>query len=482
MDFKKNEKINLSIVDMTIDGLGLAKHEGQVFFVKNAIIGDKVTAIITKINNKNSNVIYAKVDKIIEESPHRVKAVCDTSDACGGCMLMSLDYSEQLKLKENMVKNNILRIAGIKKEEIDEKYEGIIGMDAPFHFRNKMQVPFAMKDGKVICGFYAARTHYIVENEMCPIGFDGSYEIISMIKKYLNDNLDSESAITIYDENSGIGLFREVMLRMGNDGREISVTFIVNDKNVEKNIKKYDRLKNVLLEKFEKIKLITLNINTKKDNVLFGTKNILLYTDKKNIKNIYYIEDILMNKKFHISPSSFYQINNVQTEKLYATAIDFIKSYTLENNLHINNAVDLYSGIGTITLMLSDIVKKIVGIEIVLDAVENAKENAKINNIKNAGFICANADADISDFIIEKNIDLISVDPPRKGLDIKTIEFIKKKMPNIILYISCNSSTLARDIKELSTDYEISKIKCVDMFPHTMHVETVALLVRYKNK
>lgn len=454
----KNQKIVLDIIDMTSDGLGIAKFDNQVFFVKDAILGDKVNAIITK-TSKNNNIIYAKKIELIEKSGYRVKPDCIVCEPCGGCQVMSLSYDKQLTLKENIVKNNLKRIAGLNDKDIDEKFLGIMGMGSPYYYRNKIQVPFAKKDGKVITGFYAGRTHHIIENDICVVSFKGSDKIINFVKEYLQNN----NSISIYDENTGKGIFRELMIRKANNTEEISVTFIVNDKKKDKKL--YMSLVEELIKLDSNIKTITLNINTENNNVIFGKENIVLYGNG-------YIEDEILGLKFHISPESFYQVNNVQTENLYKTAISFLK----DENAIFDNALDLYCGIGTTTLLFSKTVKKITGLEIVEKAIINAKENAKINNIANVDFICANA-GDVERFVKDK-YDLISVDPPRKGLDIGAIKFIKEQAPKRLLYISCDSATLSRDIKILSDMYDIKKIKCVDMFPHTMHVETACLMER----
>lgn len=458
---RKNDKITLSIIDMTTDGLGVAKEGRLVYFVKDAVIGDKVEANITKITEK---LVYAKVTRVIEKSEYRVVPKCSVCDACGGCQVMPLSYEKQLDMKKNIVKNNLKRLAGLTDEKIEKAFLGIDGMTNPYEHRNKVQIPFAYKDGVIKTGFYAGRTHHIVENEGCIVSFSAAYRIIEEVKKYLSES----DNITVYNELSGYGVFRELMLRQGNTSHEISVTFIVNDKKKDK--ARYMPLVKRLIKINSNIKTATLNINTESNNVLFGKENIVLYGDG-------YISDKMMGYEFHISPESFYQVNNVQTEKLYSTALDFVK------DIDVGNALDLYCGIGTTTLILSKAVRHITGIEIVEKAIENAKENAKINNVLNADFVCADA-SNVKDVNIDtKDISLISVDPPRKGLDKSIIDFIKERAPKYVLYISCDPATLSRDIKLLSdakekVSYSIAKIKCIDMFPHTMHVETIVLFLK----
>lgn len=456
---KKNDIINLKITDMSKDGLGVAKLDRLVYFVKNGIIGDEVEAIVTKIIK--DKYAYAKVEKIISKSPFRIDPICDNANRCGGCSIMNLSYDKQIELKMNIVKNDLMHVGGFDENEINKIYDGIIKMDNPYYYRNKLQIPFSYdKNNKIVCGFYALNTHYIIDTKTCEIIFKNSFDIINFIKEYLE-----KENFPIYDEMNNTGIFREVMIRKANNTSDISVTFIINDKNYKR--KYYDFYKKIaskLSNRFNNIKTITLNINTKKTNIIFGDENIILYGDG-------YIEDIINNIKYHISPESFYQINNIMTEKLYNTIIeygDFKKD---------ESVLDLYCGIGTITLQVAKYVKNIKGIEIVEKAIENAKDNMKINNINNASFEIGDAgkiDNMISDF------DTIILDPPRKGIDNKTIDYIIKSKINKIIYVSCDPATLSRDLKLLKICYNIEKIKSVDMFPHTMHTENVVLLTRSK--
>ena len=495
---KKNERIELVIIDMTKDGLGLAKLDGQVFFVKDGLIGDKVETIITKIDK---NVIYAKVINIIEKSEFRVESVCTISNACGGCQLLNLDYSKQLEIKKNYVLSCLKNIAKlddyfIGNENSNVIYEGIIPAFNIYNFRNKMQVPFSMKNGKIVYGFYASRTHSIIECEKCFVGFKGSDVILRSIKDVLK-----KSNISIYNENENKGIFREIMLRRGNTSNEVSITYIINDMDYNKRLKLYRDFDNEVLEKYEKYsslesneKLIlntsTININTNANNVIFGNKNIV-------IRGSGYIEDTIGDIKYHISPESFYQINIDMTKKLYDVIVEFADFTGKER------VCDLFCGIGTISLYIAKYVKKVIGIEIVEKAIENAIENASLNGIKNVDFICKDlSKVNIIDMnnatVEEKNrlkvnkvyskilmnksetYDTIIIDPPRKGLDKNTISFIKAINPKKIIYVSCDPATFSRDIDILCNErdgiYRLVKIKNVDMFPHTMHIETIAKL------
>ena len=521
--FKKNETIELNIIDITKDGLGLAKVLGQVFFVKDGLVGDKVEAIITKVDK---NVIYAKTINIIEKSEYRVEPVCDIANACGGCQLLNLDYNKQIEIKKRYVLNCLNKIGKIEniidtnsdscktlKDKNDEvvRYDGVIETDNYYNYRNKMQVPFATKNGNIIYGFYAGRTHNIIEFDKCKVGFKGANEILRAIKLSLE-----KYNISIYDEKTHKGIFREVMLRKGNNSSDVSITYIINDIKYIKNIDLYKKFDNNIIEEFNKMDFeesnieyenegaisnpckcslvtSTLNINTNSNNVIFGNKNVVL-------RGSGYIEDKIGEIIYHISPESFYQVNSFMTKKLYDTIIDFANFNREENVL------DLYCGIGTISLYIAKHVKNVLGIEIVEKAIENAKENASLNNITNVNFLCKDLSSiglseqiasnflenykkcvdftsKTSEKVVLKNesYDTIIVDPPRKGLDSKTIAFIKNINPKKIIYVSCDPATLSRDIKVLCNDdkfYRLEKIKNVDMFPHTMHIETIAKLTK----
>ena len=491
MEFKKNQKIDLNIIDLTKDGLGIAKISSRVFFVKDAIVGDKVNAVITKITD---NVIYAKAREIIKKSEYRIDSKCKVSNSCGGCQLLNLDYEKQLEIKKKNVFTTLNKIGKIDINYIDKCYDGILSMGVPHRFRNKMQVPFAMRDGKVIYGFYAGRTHHIIEFDYCITGFKNSEEILDIIRDAI-----VKFNISVYDENTNQGVFREVLLRCGNVSNEISITYIINDKNYEKNLDLYKTFDKYIVDEFNKTKHIkshesvgaftashscanscklvtsTININTSNTNVLFGNKDIIL-------RGTGYIEDNIGDIKFHISPESFYQVNREMTKVLYDKVIEYADFKGKENVL------DLYCGIGTISLYISKYVKSVLGVEIVERAIENAKENAKINNITNAKFICESVDS-LSEPATRRGercepaykYDIVIVDPPRKGLDRKVIDYIKSFGAKKIIYVSCDPATLARDINiflNSEVKYSLEKISNVDMFPHTMHIETVVLMTK----
>ena len=497
MSFSKNQKIELEIIDITKEGLGIAKQDSQVFFVKDAIVGDKVNAIITKVA---ANIIYAKAQEVIVKSEYRVDSKCKVSNSCGGCQLLNLDYQKQLDLKKQNVLNVINKIGKIDIDYLNKCYDGISSMSVPHRFRNKMQVPFAMRDGKVIYGFYAGRTHHIIEFDCCIAGFKGSDEILNIIKEAIE-----KFNISVYDENTNKGVFREVLIRCGNVSNEISLTYIINDNDYEKNLELYKTFDNYIVEECSsgrhsvvqhggehlcnsyKLVTTTLNINTSNTNVLFGNKNIVL-------RGSGYIEDSIGDIKYHISPESFYQVNREMTKVLYDKVVEY------GNFTGNENALDLYCGIGTISLYVAKYVKSVLGIEIVERAIENAKENVKINSIANVEFVCSDATKyshngknDCNDEIQHcrgehcepaDKYDVVIVDPPRKGLDEKVIDYIKSVDPKKIIYVSCDPATLARDINIFSNGdnkYKLEKVSNVDMFPHTMHVETVALMTKTNN-
>ena len=453
---------------MTKDGLGLAKVLGQVFFVKDGILGDKVNAIVTKVTPK---IVYAKVSEIVNRSPYRVDTSCKNANACGGCSLLNLDYDKEILLKKDFALNCLKKIGGFDLE-IDNIYEGIIKMPHPYNFRNKMQVPFSLRNGEIIYGFYAGRTHYIIELDSCIVGFDGAKIILNSIKNALK-----KFKISIYDEYSMQGVFRQVLLRKGNASGEISITYILNDSNYEKNIDLYKEFDNYVVDNIatndevtkDMIVTSTVNINLDNNNVIFGNKNIV-------IRGKGYIEDSISSIKYHISPESFYQVNNVMTKVLYDKVVEFADFDASEKVL------DLYCGIGSISLYVAKHVKNVLGIEIVKTAVDNAKDNAILNNIKNAQFKCLDVDKLSDDNMNEmREFDTIIVDPPRKGLDATTISFIKDVDPKKIVYVSCDPATLSRDLNILchgeDHQYNLKRLVNVDMFPHTMHVETVVLLM-----
>ncbi|MDO5563836.1 MAG: 23S rRNA (uracil(1939)-C(5))-methyltransferase RlmD [Eubacteriales bacterium] len=474
-EYNKNTNITLKIVDMTNDGLGIAKEGFKTFFVKNGIVGDVIDGIITKVNK---NIIYVKAINIITKSPYRIEPKCEFCKQCGGCTLQEIDYDKELQIKKEAVQRNLIRIGKVEyNEDIIKNNIEIIGMENPYFYRNKMQMPFSInKEGNTICGFYAKRTHNIIQINNCNICFDEASIIMNIIKKWCD-----EEKIQGYDENKKIGLLRHVLIRKGFKTGEIGICLIINDNTYPKIL--VSKIFNLLRElKSYNITSFDINLNMNRDNVILSKKII-------NIKGNGYINDEMTikntNLNFKISTKAFYQVNFRQAKKLYEIIIEYIEEIEKNNNKKIDVALDLYCGIGTITLFISKYVEKVVGVEIVEEAIIDAKENARINGINNAFFyahdlslcdlnnICTNS--------INKNekIELVIVDPPRKGLEKNVIDNICEINTKNIIYVSCDSATLSRDIKLFyDRGYILQKIKLVDMFPRTMHVETVCLLTR----
>lgn len=448
MELKKNEEIIVDIIDMGIEGEGIAKIDNFPIFIKQAIIGEKIK---TKIIKVNKNYAIGIISEIIEKSENRVEPFCKVYKKCGGCNLQHLQYSKQLEYKKNVVKNNF------RKFGLDEnKIKDIIGMENPFEYRNKAQYPFGIdKDGNPITGFYANRSHNIIENDICKIEHSYSEKIVKEILDLVKKN-----NITVYNEETHKGYLRHVVIKVGFSTNDVMVIFVTNSKE--------NKLKNVideLLKIHDNIKTVVQNINTKNTNVILGDKNITLYGNG-------YIQDKLGEYIFNISPLSFYQINPIQTKKLY----DKVKEYMGEN---VEVLFDLYCGIGTIGMYCSQSAKQLYGIEIIPDAIKDAKENAKINNIENANFYVGEAENTIDD-LYNKGIyaDVVIVDPPRKGLDKRLIDVLLEKQPKKIVYVSCNNATLSRDLQLLKEKYELVECTLFDLFPHTSHVECVSVLHR----
>ena len=449
---KKNEEYIVDIIDNGYQGEGIAKVDGFTVFVPNAIKGEKVKVHILKVTTSHA---FAKIMEIIEKSDARVDTDCGSYKRCGGCNLRHLKYERTLELKRETVQNLINKNL---KEKIQA--EETVGMENPFYYRNKAQYPVGTnKDGKAIFGVFANRTHEIIEFDECKIQTTESAEIARFIVDFIN-----EKGISAYDEKTGEGLLRHIIVKYGMKTDEVMCVLVLTSEKLPKE----DELKEKLLERFPNIKTIVKNINKRNTNVILGDKNIVLYGSG-------YIQDKLGDYTFNISANSFYQVNPVQTEKLYNLAIEGAE-LSKEDTVF-----DLYCGIGTIGIFASKYVKKVYGIEIVEQAIEDAKENARINNIDNIEFTAGDVEKLLQELIYDRKIrpDVVFVDPPRRGLDENTVNNLLKIEPKKIVYISCNPATLMRDLKEMEEQYDITKITPVDLFPFTNHVETVAVL---KNK
>lgn len=455
MKIEKNEKYVVEIIDNGIEGEGIAKIDDFVIFVPGAIKGEKIETIIVKVLKTHA---YGKIIKIIEKSPFRIEEDCATYKRCGGCNLRHIDYEETLNIKQQKVQNLVDKT--LFKNSI--KVNATIGMGNPYHYRNKAQYPVGLdKSNEIQIGVYAQRTHEIIPIQKCFIQNIIAEKIAFAIYKFIK-----EKNIEAYNEKNQTGILRHIVIKVGLRTHEIMCILVLNRKNMP-----YEsQLVDMLVREYN-VKTIVKNINEKNTNVILGSKNIVLHGDG-------YIYDILGDYTFKISPMSFYQVNPVQAEVLYNTAIEMAK-LNKEDILF-----DLYCGIGTIGIFASTYVKKVYGIEIVEEAIKDAKENAKINNIENIEFYAGDVEKVFSNLMEKKQIypDIIIVDPPRKGLDKNTINNILAVQPKKVVYISCNPATMVRDMKLLEENYKVNEIQPVDMFPFTSHVECVALMGRKEDK
>ena len=454
MEFRKNDLVTLEIEDCGIDGEGIGKADGFTVFVKDAVIGDTVTA---KIIKAKKNYGYGRLMEVLKPSPYRVEPKCEFARQCGGCQLQALSYDQQLVFKTNKVKGHLERIGGFT----DIPMEPIIGMDELFHYRNKAQFPVGRnKEGKIVTGFYAGRTHNIIENRDCALGVPENKEVLDRVIAHME-----KYGIEPYNEATGKGLVRHVLIRYGYFTKEVMVCLILNGNKLPKE----EQLVKSLCE-IPGMTSITINVNKKRSNVILGEEIRLLWGQE-------YITDRIGDISYQISPLSFYQVNPMQTQKLYAKALEYA-------DLHGQETVwDLYCGIGTISLFLAQKAKFVRGVEIVPAAIENAKENAKLNGLENTEFFVGKAE-EVLPREYKKNgvyADVIVVDPPRKGCDETLLETMVEMNPERIVYVSCDSATLARDLKYLcERGYELRKVCPVDQFGMTVHVETVCLLSQRK--
>ena len=463
-EFKKDDCVTLHIEDIGTGGEGIGKADGFTFFVKDAIVGDVIEAKIMKLKK---NYGYARLMKVLTPSKDRVEPKCPVARQCGGCQIQEMRYEAQLAFKQKMVQNNLERIGGLS----DFEMYPVIGMETPYAYRNKAQFPVGEdKDGNIVIGFYAGRTHHIVEQTDCCIGAPENGEVLRKVKAYMQKN-----QIRPYNEEHHSGIVRHILIRTGYHTKEIMVCLIVNAAKASC-LKNAEQLTESLRE-MDGMTSVMVNFNTEKTNVILGKKSEVLWGQP-------YIEDFIGDVKYQISPQSFFQVNPMQTEKLYAKALEYA-------GLTGNETVwDLYCGIGTISLFLAKNARKVYGVEIVPQAIEDARNNAKRNGIDNAEFFVGKAEEVVPAFYEKalkqaqdseagKSIrpDVVVVDPPRKGCEEMLLETIVKMQPQRIVYVSCDSATLARDLKFLSANgYAVKKVQPVDQFGHSVHVETVVLL------
>lgn len=445
----KNEEYIVEIIDNGFQGEGIAKIDGMAIFIPNCLKGEKVKVKILKVT---TSLAYGKVIQILEKSEHRKDSDCETFPRCGGCNLRHINYDYTLEIKKNSVESTLKKALG---REI--KISNILKMEKPYNYRNKLQYPVGIGiDKKPVMGVYAERTHSIIPTKKCEIQDELSQKIANDIFEFIEKN-----NIKVYDEKTLKGSIRHIVIRIGKKTNQVMITLVTNTEKIEKE----NELVEYITSKYEQVKTIIKNINRKNTNVILGMENKILYGDG-------FIFDYLGEFKFKISPMSFYQVNRTQTEKLYSKAVEYAELTGKET------VFDLYCGIGTIGIFASKKVKKLYGIETVPQAIKDAKENAKINNIENAEFFVGDVEKTLPEFIKERNIkpDVVFVDPPRKGCDKTALETLMQIKPKKIVYVSCNPATLARDLKILEEVYELKEISICDMFPFTHHVECVTLL------
>ncbi|KUJ90359.1 MAG: TrmA family RNA methyltransferase [Thermoanaerobacter thermocopriae] len=448
-NIKVGENYEVYIDNMAHEGQGVGRIEGVAVFVEGALTGERVVAQIDKISK---NYVIGHVVEILEKSRDRVEPLCPYADKCGGCSLQHLSYEGQLKYKTQKVKDNLERIG-----KVYTRVHDTIGMEKPQRYRNKAQFPVGMVEGKAaVTGFYAPRSHDIVPVESCMIQDEVSDYIARTIRNWIK-----KYNVSVYDEKAGKGLIRHIVTRVGFKTGEVMVILVVNGKHIPYKEQLIDALK----KEINGLKSVVLNINTKRTNVIMGEDNITIYGSDNIID---YIKDI----KFEISPLSFFQVNPVQTEVLYGKALEYADLKGDET------VIDVYCGIGTISLFAAQKAAFVYGIEAVHQAVEDAKRNAYINGIKNVEFISGDAEKVMPE-LVDKGVkaDVVIIDPPRKGCDTSVLEAVIKMNPKKIVYVSCNPSTLARDLRYLEDNgYKTMEVQPVDMFPYTYHVESVCLI------
>ena len=486
---EKNDELELDITDLGSTGEGIGKIDGYTLFVKDALIGDKVRV---KVIKTKKNYGYARLLEIIKPSEFRVEPECPVARQCGGCQLQHCSYEKQLSWKEEKVANCLRRIGGVPvyteeeyKKIVAGKSDGsksventlngtpiimepILRMDRPVHYRNKAQFPVGYdKDGNLVAGFYAGRTHSIIPQTDCLIQHECNKQIVETVLEFMK-----KYKVTAYDEKKNKGIVRHILTRVGKTTGEVMVCLIINAKKLPYPEEFVEMIRNcgINLE----IKSITVNINREKTNVILGEKIETLYGHS-------YIEDYIGDIKYRISPLSFYQVNPEQTKKLYQTALEFA-------DIKESEVVwDLYCGIGTISLFMAQTAAKVCGVEIVPQAIEDAKQNAELNHMANTEFFVGAAE-DVVPTQYEKSggklrADVVTLDPPRKGCDEKLLETVVKMAPSRIVYVSCDPGTLARDVKVLvERGYEVKRVRACDMFGGSFHVETVVLLSQLKQK
>ena len=448
----KDKEYVVDIVDIGQGGVGVGKYDGFTVFVDGGLINDKLKV---KINKSKKNYAVGDIVEIIEASPFRVKRKCsDSLKQCGGCQIQELDYQKQLDIKTNEVKQVISRIGKLEDVIVHET----LGMEDPIRYRNKAQFPIQKVNGSPVIGFYKKKSHDIIPTDECIIQHEINDKIIKIIKTYIN-----AYKVSVYDEKTLTGVLRHLVTKVGFTTNEVMVVLVANGNKLPN----LNELASVLKENIPGFKTLVVNVNKAKTNVILGRENIVVYGEGK-------INDYIGDLVFEISPLSFFQVNPLQTEVLYNKALEYA-------DLQENDTVfDIYCGIGTISLFLAQKAKKVYGIEIVEDAIKDAKINARLNNLDNTEFYAGKAEEVVPKMYQDgKRANVVVVDPPRKGCDEKVLDTIVSMEPDKVVYVSCNPSTLARDLAYLDErGYKCVEVQPVDMFPHTMHVESVAKIVK----
>lgn len=447
---KKNDVIDVYFEDLTHEGKGVAKVDGYPLFVANALPGEKAKVKVTKLNKGYG---FANLIELYEESTFRVEPDCSIYAECGGCQLQHISYEGQLKAKEKQVRDVLERIGKLENVPVHP----VLGMEEPWHYRNKAQVPIGEMEGGLVGGFYKQRSHEIIDMEACLIQQEENDAVLQQVKTICN-----QFGVRAYNEKTHKGTLRHVMIRTGKRTGEIMVVLITRTPDIPGR----RALVETIVDKVPGIKSIVQNINTKRTNVIFGNETNVLWGEE-------YIHDFIGDVKFAISARSFYQVNPDQTKVLYDKALEYAGLNGEET------VIDAYCGIGTISLFLAKRAKKVYGVEIVPEAIEDAKRNAALNEIDNVEFAVGEAETVIPNWYKEGiRADVLVVDPPRKGCDETLLHTITEMKPKKVVYVSCNPATLARDLRILEDGgYQTVQVQPVDMFPQTTHVECVAELV-----
>lgn len=477
--YQKGQQVTVSIVDIGNGGEGIGKlPDGYTLFIKDAVIGDKVRASIMKAKESYA---YAHLEQVITPSGNRVRPKCAVARQCGGCQIQQMSYGSQLEYKQNKVRADLIRIGGFSEELVDEVLEPIVGMEDPWRYRNKAQVPIGTdKKGCPVAGFYAGRTHDIIPMTDCLLGVEENQEILQAILQYMRDY-----KVSAYDERTGKGLVRHVLIRKGEYSGQMMVCIVVNGDRLPAESELIS-----MLQRLPGMTSIVLSQNTARTNVILGTQLRTLWGEGE-IEDMLHIfraasEQIVTEGEvtFRISPLSFYQVNPRQTERLYSLALDFAGLTGRET------VWDLYCGVGTISLFMARHAAKVCGVEVIPAAIENARANAERNGLTNASFYVGKAEEVLPAYVEqqraageEPDIDVICVDPPRKGCDAKCLQTILEIAPKRVVYVSCDPATLARDLRILTEGgYALRRVRPVDQFGHTVHVEVVCSLSRQKRK